>query len=325
MLLSLDDLCQALHEQAFWTNRMIHSGYSSRLGILEETITDVNLLEIASRFSTYMLTRKYTRREEGSTSGADWLWCIGEPGSWISLLVQAKIIHPSTKKCHHLNYTTKHGSQCTVLTNYARTHKLLPMYCIYSYIDSSLHPYSKAFPALESYSSQDWACSFITPKYVKRLIKEKRIRQNDILQYAIPWLYPFCNSANDRLAYSFANALTDIRSAFISNEKGAESITIEDITLKKGRNKQNIGIQWDDPDPSRLVTQSLPSIAVKLLNNKVFSTQSPIGGVTIISSVPISRLNKEIKTLPSDLNKTFVSIPSIRNKDNAQELPNNLD
>ena len=120
MRLTLSDLCQTFSERADWTNRIIGGGLSTRLGVLEEKITDVNLITIQDRHPNHVLTRKFSRKEEGSSSGADWLWCIGEPGSWLLLLVQAKIVNPKTGTCHYLNY--KKGKQRSLLKQYAKRH-----------------------------------------------------------------------------------------------------------------------------------------------------------------------------------------------------------
>jgi hypothetical protein len=51
MFLSFQKLSQTFSERARWTNNVIYQGLSSRLGILEETITDMHLLEIANSHS----------------------------------------------------------------------------------------------------------------------------------------------------------------------------------------------------------------------------------------------------------------------------------
>jgi hypothetical protein len=58
MSLSFQALYETFSEQAQWTSDIIHSGFSTRLGILEETITDMNLLAIARRHTDYIVTRK---------------------------------------------------------------------------------------------------------------------------------------------------------------------------------------------------------------------------------------------------------------------------
>ena len=133
-------LCQTLRTLAQWTNQTIAKGYVSGLGILEETITDYTLNEIAVRHPEYIYTKKFSRKQEGCESGADWLWCIGSPGAWLPVLVQAKVVNPRTKQCHFLNYSTRHGKQCTIFLRYARTHQLLPLYCIYSLIEDNAIP-----------------------------------------------------------------------------------------------------------------------------------------------------------------------------------------
>jgi len=45
MRLSIQDLFETFRERAQWTNEIIETGLSERLPVLEETITDVNLLD----------------------------------------------------------------------------------------------------------------------------------------------------------------------------------------------------------------------------------------------------------------------------------------
>jgi hypothetical protein len=152
MQLSISDLHKTFQERADWTNRIIQGGLSTRLGVLEETITDVNLIEISQKHSDYILTRKFSRREEGSQSGADWLWCFGEPGAWFSVLTQAKVINPKTTTCYSLNY--RGGTQRSLLLKFARRYQLFPTYCIYSYVTDELRPMSKSLPFLTDIDSE---------------------------------------------------------------------------------------------------------------------------------------------------------------------------
>jgi hypothetical protein len=106
-----DSLCQTFRTLAQWANQSIAKGYASGLGILEETITDFTLNEIAIRHPEYIYTKKFSRKQEGCESGADWLWCIGSRDGWLPVLVQAKVINPITRRCHFLDYSTQHGRQ----------------------------------------------------------------------------------------------------------------------------------------------------------------------------------------------------------------------
>jgi hypothetical protein len=79
------------------------AGYTG-LGIQEETITDSLLIRIKYEHQENFHTRKFTKKEEANISGADWLWCIGEPGAWITFAVQAKIANLNTGRVKHLHY-----------------------------------------------------------------------------------------------------------------------------------------------------------------------------------------------------------------------------
>lgn len=304
MTLSIESIYQTFKDRAIETGKLIEKGFASGLGIFEETLTDSHLLRIYEKHSDYICTYKYTRREEGSTSGADWLWCIGEPGSWISMLVQAKIINPRTKRCQHLNYKGKKTSQRTLLVKFAQNHKLLPLYCIYNHLPPNLNPYAKASSLLSDIETCEWSCFFMSPKHVKKLVGQKKDKQPDLLQYGIPWSFPFLYASlqnNSTLASSVAEALAKLREDFVS---------FETYSMKKTLSRSQ-PIHSDDPNPYLLITEDLPKIAVRLLKGSIKPSQSPVSVVSIISPTPIneilhlyqgsskSRKTKKPRVLPS--------------------------
>ncbi|WP_437593361.1 hypothetical protein [Sorangium sp. So ce1000] len=87
------------------------------MGISEETLTDVVLVELDRRLRPHVLTKKFTKHEESSVSGADWLWAIGRPGRWLTLLVQAKLARPDAARLPGLHHGK--GSQRKTLVSYA--------------------------------------------------------------------------------------------------------------------------------------------------------------------------------------------------------------
>lgn len=60
--MKLSEFSNTLRKRAHWTNDIIKKGNIYQLGIMEETITDVNLLAIAEAHPEYILTKKFTRR-----------------------------------------------------------------------------------------------------------------------------------------------------------------------------------------------------------------------------------------------------------------------
>jgi hypothetical protein len=305
MRLSLHELHTTFQERTIWTNSIIEGGFSSRLGVLEETITDVNLIEISRRHSTYVLTKKFSRREEGSESGADWLWCIGEPGAWFPFLVQAKVVNPNTSTCHALNYRA--GEQRRLLLDFSRRYRLFPLYCVYSQIPDNLFPLSKSLPCLSSVASSEWACMLIIPKFVRQLADQKQKKQADLLRYGIPWTFPFhhaMQNENQKLAHSLAESMQKVVAEFeLSTPKVA-------VRASSGRSssKSTTRIRWENPDPTILITPNLPNIAMRLIKGKISPTKSPIAGVSIVSCVPIEFALSAQKILPAADGEAFRGI-----------------
>lgn len=297
MRLQLRDLCETFAERATWTGQIIESGYSTRLGVLEETITDVNLIEIGRRHPNHVLIKKYSRREEGSSSGADWLWSIGEPGSWISVLIQAKIVNPNTGTCRYLNY--KDGSQRSTLLRYARRHRLLPLYCIYAHIPSGLDIPLQHTPAFATVPSERWACSYIAPAYVRRLCRKGQNKLTDLLPYAIPWTYLICPSSQasrtSSLARSFIKLSTIARETvadFDEESRGGGRI------LGKRERRERSRFSWENADAQKLLSEDIPSVAKKILSGAIPAHQSPVAGVGVISSIPVQAALGEYLALP---------------------------
>jgi hypothetical protein len=295
-------LCKTLTTLAQWTNNTIAKGYLTGLGILEETITDYTLNEVASLHSQNVFTKKFSKKQEGSESGADWLWCIGNPGEWLSILVQAKIVNPRTKQCHFLDYGTSHGKQSQLLLRYARKHKLLPLYCIYSFIDETTIPEAMSLDGLAHLKPIDWACSFIIPKYVQLLIRYNKKSQSDLLKFGIPWMLPFYKDENEietNLAHTISHSLHKIHSEFKYRDEVSAAnhfkLDSNDIVVKQ---KEHIRVQWASVDPTRLLTSNIPRIAVRLLTSRVKPTDSPISAISIISNTSINDVMKTEKAIP---------------------------
>jgi hypothetical protein len=299
MSFSTESLYLTFREIALRTGQLIKDGTVSGLGIFEETLTDVNLIEINRRHSDHICTYKYTKREEGSKSGADWLWCIGEPGSWISLAVQAKIVNPKNSRCQHLDYigkrtdySSKQQSQRALLVKFAHAHKLLPIYCVYNYLPSNVQPYAKAVLPLSNIETSEWSCFFISPKYVRKLTEQRRNKQSDLLPYGIPWSYPFLYASsiqdNSNLASLVAQALANLREEFTS-------LYVESVKANLSRGQL---IRRDDPNPLSLITRDLPKIAERLLKGSIKPSDSPFAGLSIVSSVPIEKVLHKYHSSP---------------------------
>jgi hypothetical protein len=142
----------------------------------------------------------------------------------------------------------------------------------------------------------EWSCSFIIPKHIRILVEQMRSSQIDLLQYGIPWMYPFHFAAKQKNEIDLAKALA---SAFLSIR-----------SQLGGHNEELQRIQWENPDPTKLVTAELPRIVTRLMTGKIPATKSPIAGVSIISTIPINELPQEYRTLPVPLEPSLEAFGS---------------
>jgi hypothetical protein len=286
---------------------MIAGAQVTGMGIFEETITDVNLMKIALAHPNHVLTRKFTRREEGDQSGADWLWCIGRPGRWFSMLVQAKIVNPATGRCHYLDY--RKGEQRRRLIEFARTYRLYATYCIYSSLPHDVRPFDPRGISGELWDSvepADWACTLVAPRYVKLLVDAKMKTQDALLNLGVPWSFPF-NVDNSTLDKDPVDYITE-------RLAGARARLLDHVESSKRKHRRMkrpaSRIQWDDVDPSLLVTKNLPSIVTRLLRGNR-GREMPISYVSVISTVPVTSDVPELRALSAANRLTGIAFRSL--------------
>ncbi|MDX2255397.1 MAG: DUF6615 family protein [Pseudanabaenaceae cyanobacterium bins.39] len=108
----------------------------------EETITDINLLEIAMSQSsevTVVKTDKYREKDQGT----DWEWWIGNSRiGYLRYAVQAKKIDAKFTKYKYLKHKVDSVEQSDILERHAQNNGAIPLYCFYNYSkNTDLSPY----------------------------------------------------------------------------------------------------------------------------------------------------------------------------------------
>ncbi|MDH6671229.1 hypothetical protein M2277_001879 [Paenibacillus sp. LBL] len=102
----------------------------------EETITDINLLEIKRAGLQDILVSKSDKSQEGVT-GIDWEWWIGSNSTgWWRYAVQAKKLSKE-RKYHKLRHKVGTEYQIDILEKYATANNCIPLYTFYNYTDSN--------------------------------------------------------------------------------------------------------------------------------------------------------------------------------------------
>lgn len=198
-------LLEALAEQTW--NR-IKDGYDLEISQGEETITDLNLLEIKRSGVKSIQIVKSTKAEE-AIKGIDWEWWIGSnTQGWLRYAMQAKKIQIASQRYDSLGHKVNGILQINLLETYARTVTAIPLYCLYNYPQNPI-------------SSQHWHCHFpydekqmgctVTPSsIIRQAMNAKGCRNFNFIHTqneTIPWR---CLLNCPRIMKIYTGAPTDI-------------------------------------------------------------------------------------------------------------------
>lgn len=130
--MTLYDIQKAIDSACRETNAFIQRGVNNLGSSLEEeSISDYFLDCIGQRCDGIFITKKFTRHEEATMSGADWLWWVLLPQGACCFHVQAKKLSAS-KTYLDLGYHNKKNVQIDQLMQYAQTRNAVPLYLFYA-------------------------------------------------------------------------------------------------------------------------------------------------------------------------------------------------
>jgi hypothetical protein len=285
----IEEISDSIQRQTLWIANEIGRASDTGLGIQEETITDLLLNRIQSDREGNFFVKKFSHKEEGSITGADWLWCIGEPGSWITFAVQAKIANINTGRVNHLHY--KNGRQYSQLISFSKRFRFIPKYSIYTKVDEETELFSRRVPELKSISPIQWSFTAISPKYIKQLSKANERHFSSVLQFAIPWSYVFHagKSKDAKLAETIANNLENLYWSF-DNEYRHQ---------RKEKPRSNYErLVSDNPQPLKMISKSIPLPVLYLMTQKISPAKAPISIVSVLSRIPVRQaLSIELKKI----------------------------
>ena len=270
------------------------------LGLQEESITDFILSHIQYSHHENFFTRKFTHKEEGNFSGADWLWCIGEPGAWITFAVQAKIASLATGNVHNLHY--RNGNQHKLLIQFSKAFRLIPKYSIYSKIENDMQLFSRGLPEVAHLPLETWAFSAISPKHISHLTTRIERNFRSVLQLAIPWTFIFC-PRNDNLPIA-KSIVNNLECVYWNLEQ----------EFRRQNNQPPLSdykrITWENPQPTRLISENIPLLILYLLTIKKFPFKIPIANASILSTVSVqSLIGNEIKRIENS--RQWKSFPNV--------------
>ena len=112
LLARFDYLCPDFIRLNLQTGRNLYAARESMFPLCEDTVTEMNLLEIASRHQDRVIVKRFNRKEE-SKGGADWSWWFldEKEKEAIGFRIQAKIIDWRSDKFRYLHYESRSSNQ----------------------------------------------------------------------------------------------------------------------------------------------------------------------------------------------------------------------
>lgn len=268
-------LCDTFRSRALWTWDMLDKARSINCQIGEETLTDLNILELKIRHSHEIYSITFNKIDEGK-NGADWEWWFtnSNENKWIGFRVQAKVIDIKTQSFEHLYYKNSNNPshQCDILINdsLAQQHPRIPLYCLYSNWSNSIEiPLGD-----ENYYGlrELYGCSII-PAFAVRYLRCKKRKPKHLkhlFQYMRPWHYLLsCSKSQsvslpDRVCNYWVNSLRQIEKSILEEFDENTSSELEQWRNNYWEKYNNIGVV-DEP----------PQEVIKLIKNELVERPDP--------------------------------------------------
>lgn len=183
-------LCHAFVRLAHETHDRLKAARTVGHQLLEETLTDLIVLELKRLHPREIYCQTFTKPQEG-INGADWEWWLSDPtrSRWLGLRVQANVLELKSDTFAHLHYRPKRGRayQSTRLKKAAEQDGLIPLHCMYA------HPPATATGWTRHGSSEAYGCALTSVKEVERLRRRgKSLDFVSVMSKTVPWNMLVC-------------------------------------------------------------------------------------------------------------------------------------
>jgi hypothetical protein len=183
-------LCHTFRKLARETHDLLKAARGVGHQLLEETITDVNILELKRLHPREIYCQTFTKPQEGII-GADWEWWLTDStrSRWLGLRVQAKVLELKSDTFAQLHYRPKRGRayQSTRLKAAAEKDGLIPLYCLYA------HPPASATGWAKYGSGEEYGCALLQVKEVERLRRRGKLTDfASVMCKTLPWSSLVC-------------------------------------------------------------------------------------------------------------------------------------
>lgn len=165
----------------------------------EETITEINLLEIAIDNQRNVYSEMSNKHEE-AWSGVDWEWWIYRRSRlWLRVAIQAKKLTGRGRYSHVLHQNAN-GRQIDLLRDYAVANDCVPLYCLYNF--PRQQPQAAHWHCCRNFDEAQLGCSLVPLAAVEAISAvDPRPTFEDVHRNtaALPWRCLSCRAGRDAL------------------------------------------------------------------------------------------------------------------------------
>jgi hypothetical protein len=186
-------LCEEFRSLSFNTWKEIGTAKSVNYLLKEESITDRIVLNLKINQGGRMITQEFNRTQEGK-NGADWeFWLLDKKNKFLCLRIQAKILNHRNDCYDDLHYQQKNGTfQSDLLIQVARRHNAIPLYCLYSYWDTTKISLTNWSCGSFAQAPESYGCALV---HAEDIVKVRSFKDlNRIIPLMKPWHCLICCS-----------------------------------------------------------------------------------------------------------------------------------
>lgn len=224
-------VCTAFQLLASRTWNDLEDGHRLGLSISEESITDFLLLDLRRALPNNVFVRKFSKSEEGKTTGADWEWWFVGSGRGFGMRVQAKRLSTKTQRYEDLGRFAgkSHSLQVDLLIGDAQKTNLYPAYCFYNYWHPSITPPTWNCRSFPPYWRM-FGCAVADAAAIKALISKGRDDLQSVARCCLPWsCLVCCQGFAAGPQTPLADKIRSLVGAFLVDIEGARALNESSI------------------------------------------------------------------------------------------------
>lgn len=259
-------LCIGFAEQSARTWDFLAEGARYKIVPGEETLTDINLIELKRKLPTLIYTEKFSRYREGRETAADWEWWVGDRDNWLGLRLQAKRLDPYTQRYELFAANRKKAlEQGEALTEAAVSgaERLYPVYCFYN-TNCAAPTTAPCDPGQKDATA--YGCTVAPAPVVNQLVARGCSHFSEFEPYSIPWSCLFCEeppNGGEGLTVRAQRTLDELLFADHPEQRGEIEPEIPERVELVWRTEQPL-LQPDEIDPLEIPDLSHIMLATNL-------------------------------------------------------------